>query len=60
MDAMTSRPEAPGVRPSPGYGAEVERSVWERIGRSMRFEEGEDQKWQQVPQTANPLLMVRK
>ena len=29
-------------------------------GRTMRFEEGEDQKWQQVPQTANPLLMVRK
>jgi hypothetical protein len=29
-------------------------------GRSMRFEEGEDQKWMQVPQTANPMLMVRK
>ena len=29
-------------------------------GRTMRFVEGEDQKWQHVPQTANPLLMVRK
>lgn len=29
-------------------------------GRSMRFEEGEDQKWMQVPQTANPMLLVRK
>jgi hypothetical protein len=29
-------------------------------GRSMRFEEGEDSKWMQVPQTANPMLMVRK
>ena len=30
-------------------------------GQSWRFEEGEDSgKWQRVPQTANPLLMVRK
>ena len=29
-------------------------------GRTMRFEESEDSKWQLVPQTANPLLMVRK
>lgn len=29
-------------------------------GRTMRFEEGEASRWQQVPQSANPLLMVRK
>ena len=29
-------------------------------GQSWRFEEGEDSKWPRVPQTANPLLMVRK
>ena len=29
-------------------------------GQSWRFEEGEDSKWQRIPQTANPLLMVRK
>jgi hypothetical protein len=29
-------------------------------GQSWRFEEGEDGKWQRVPQTASPLLMVRK
>jgi hypothetical protein len=27
---------------------------------AMRFEEGEASRWQQVPQNANPLLMVRK
>jgi hypothetical protein len=29
-------------------------------GQSWRFEEGEDSKWQRIPQTASPLLMVRK
>ena len=29
-------------------------------GRTMRFEEGEASRWLQVPQSANPLLMVRK
>src|SRR3954465_5084585 len=29
-------------------------------GQAWRFEEGEDAKWQRVPQTASPLLMVRK
>jgi hypothetical protein len=29
-------------------------------GQSWRFEEAEDAKWQRIPQTANPLLMVRK
>ena len=29
-------------------------------GQSWRFEEGEDAKWQRVPQTASPLLMIRK
>jgi hypothetical protein len=29
-------------------------------GRAMRFEEGEASRWMQVPQSANPLLMVRK
>ena len=29
-------------------------------GQAWRFEEGEDSKWQRVPQTASPLLMVRK
>jgi hypothetical protein len=29
-------------------------------GQSWRFEEGEESKWQRIPQTANPLLMVRK
>jgi hypothetical protein len=29
-------------------------------GQSWRFEEGEDSKWPRVPQTASPLLMVRK
>jgi hypothetical protein len=29
-------------------------------GQSWRFEEGDDSKWQRVPQTASPLLMVRK
>jgi hypothetical protein len=29
-------------------------------GQSWRFEEGDDSKWQRIPQTANPLLMVRK
>jgi hypothetical protein len=29
-------------------------------GRTMRFEEGEASRWMQVPQSANPLLMVRK
>ena len=29
-------------------------------GQSWRFEEAEDQKWQRIPQTANPLLMQRK
>jgi protease inhibitor Inh len=29
-------------------------------GQSWRFEEAEDSKWQRIPQTANPLLMVRK
>ena len=29
-------------------------------GQSWRFEESEDAKWQRIPQTANPLLMVRK
>ena len=29
-------------------------------GQSWRFEEAEDQRWQRIPQTANPLLMVRK
>lgn len=29
-------------------------------GQSWRFEEGEDAKWQRIPQTASPLLMVRK
>ena len=29
-------------------------------GQSWRFEEGEDQKWQRIPQTANPLLLVRR
>ena len=29
-------------------------------GQAWRFEEGEDGKWPRVPQTASPLLMVRK
>ena len=29
-------------------------------GQAWRFEETEDAKWQRIPQTANPLLMVRK
>ena len=29
-------------------------------GQAWRFEEGEDAKWQRVPQAASPLLMVRK
>jgi len=29
-------------------------------GQAWRFEEGEDAKWPRVPQTASPLLMVRK
>jgi hypothetical protein len=29
-------------------------------GQTWRFEEAEDQKWQRVPQTANPILMQRK
>ena len=29
-------------------------------GQAWRFEEGEDAKWQHIPQTASPLLMVRK
>jgi Protease inhibitor Inh len=29
-------------------------------GQSWRFEEVEDSKWQRIPQTASPLLMVRK
>jgi hypothetical protein len=29
-------------------------------GQSWRFEEGEDTKWQRVPQGPNPLMMVRK
>ena len=29
-------------------------------GQSWRFEEAEDAKWQRIPQTANPLLMIRK
>jgi hypothetical protein len=29
-------------------------------GQSWRFEEGEEQKWQRDPPTANPLFMVRK
>jgi Protease inhibitor Inh len=29
-------------------------------GQAWRFEEGEDGKWPRIPQTANPLLMVRK
>ena len=29
-------------------------------GQSWRFEEAEDAKWQRVPQTASPLLLVRK
>lgn len=29
-------------------------------GRTMRFEEIEGSRWQMVPQTANPMLMVRK
>jgi hypothetical protein len=29
-------------------------------GQSWRFEEGDDSKWQRIPQTASPLLMVRK
>jgi hypothetical protein len=29
-------------------------------GQSWRFEEGDDSKWQRVPQIASPLLMVRK
>jgi len=29
-------------------------------GQSWRFEEAEDSKWQRVPQTASPLLLVRK
>jgi hypothetical protein len=29
-------------------------------GQAWRFEETDDQKWQRIPQTANPLLMVRK
>jgi hypothetical protein len=29
-------------------------------GQSWRFEEGEGSKWQRVPQSASPLLMVRK
>jgi hypothetical protein len=29
-------------------------------GQSWRFEEGDDSKWQRVPQTASPLLLVRK
>lgn len=29
-------------------------------GQTWRFEETEDQKWQRIPQTANPILMQRK
>jgi protease inhibitor Inh len=29
-------------------------------GQAWRFEEGEDARWQRVPQSASPLLMVRK
>jgi hypothetical protein len=29
-------------------------------GQAWRFEETEDAKWQRIPQTANPLLMIRK
>lgn len=29
-------------------------------GQSWRFEEGDDQKWHRIPETANPILMVRK
>jgi Protease inhibitor Inh len=29
-------------------------------GQAWRFEENEDAKWQRIPQTANPLLMIRK
>jgi hypothetical protein len=29
-------------------------------GQFWRFEETDDSKWQRIPQTANPLLMVRK
>ena len=29
-------------------------------GQAWRFEEAEDSKWQRIPQTNNPLLMVRK
>jgi hypothetical protein len=29
-------------------------------GQAWRFEETEDAKWQRIPQTTNPLLMVRK
>jgi len=29
-------------------------------GQSWRFEEGDNKRWQRIPQTANPLLMVRK
>jgi protease inhibitor Inh len=29
-------------------------------GQSWRFEEGEDAKWHRIPETANPILMVRK
>ena len=29
-------------------------------GQAWRFEEADDQKWQRIPATANPMLMVRK
>ena len=29
-------------------------------GQSWRFEEAEDAKWRRIPETANPILMVRK
>jgi hypothetical protein len=29
-------------------------------GQSWRFEEAEDSRWRRIPETANPLLMVRK
>jgi hypothetical protein len=61
------------VRVQPGCDAVVARfapATWQMDrgeivlraanGQSWRFEEGEDQKWQRIPQTANPLLMVRK
>jgi len=29
-------------------------------GQSWRFEEAEDSHWRRIPETANPMLMVRK